>query len=105
MTHPLIYAHISIFPPEINKFCYIKKYRYRSHFSTLLLILLAFLESLKIFLINLVIILMMLEKMATQGLLKMTVFWNKGYEVIIPARKTLFLRGRLGSSSIIWDWH
>ena len=48
---------------------------------------------------------MMLEKMATQGLLKMTVFWNKGYEVIIPARKTLFLRGRFGSSSIIWDWH
>ena len=48
---------------------------------------------------------MMSEKMATQGLLKMTVFWNKGYEVIIPARKTLFLRGLLGSSSIIWDWH
>ena len=38
------------------------------------LIILDFLESLKIFLINLVIILMMLAKMATPGLLKVTVF-------------------------------
>ena len=28
-------------------------------------------------------ILMMSEKMATLGLLKITVFWNKGYDVII----------------------
>ena len=27
---------------------------------------------------------MMSAKMATQGLLKITVFWNKGYDVIIP---------------------
>ena len=27
---------------------------------------------------------MMLAKMATPGLLKITVFWNKGYDVIIP---------------------
>ena len=32
-----------------------------------------------------VIILMMSAKMATPGLLKTTVFWNKGYDVIIPA--------------------
>ena len=38
---------------------------------------------LEIFLINLVIILMMSAKMATPGLLKITVFWNKGYDVII----------------------
>ena len=44
---------------------------------------LAFLKSLKIFLINLIIILMMSAKMATPGLLKITVFWNKGYDVII----------------------
>ena len=29
-------------------------------------------------------ILMMLAKMATPDLLKATVFWNKGYDVIIP---------------------
>ena len=39
---------------------------------------------LNIFLIKLVIILMMLAKMANSGLLKITVFWNKGYDVIIP---------------------
>ena len=42
-----------------------------------------FSDSLKIFLIKLVIILMMSAKMATPGLLKITVFWNKGYDVII----------------------
>ena len=31
-----------------------------------------------------VIILTMSAKMATPGLLKITVFWNKGYDVIIP---------------------
>ena len=66
-----------------RKFFYIKKYRYRLHFSTIFLILLAFLESLKICLINLVIILMMSAKMATPGLLKITVFWNKGFDFII----------------------
>ena len=29
VTNPLISAGISIFSPEISKFCYIKKYRYR----------------------------------------------------------------------------
>ena len=71
------------FSPVISRSCYIMKYRYRLNFSTKFLILLAFLESLKIFLINLVIILMMSAKMATPGLLKITVFWNKGYDVII----------------------
>ena len=27
---------------------------------------------------------MMLAKMSTSGLLKTTVFWNKGYDIIIP---------------------
>ena len=57
----------------INNFCYIKKYRYKFHF----------LGFLKICLINLAIILMMAAKMATPGLLKTTVFWNKNYDVII----------------------
>ena len=76
-------ADISIFSPEISKFCYIKQYRYRLNFTTWFLIVLAFLESLQISLINLVIILMMSAKIATPVLLKITVFWNKGYDVII----------------------
>ena len=28
---------------------------------------------------------MMSAKMATPGLLKLTVFWNKGYDIMIPA--------------------
>ena len=57
--------------------------RYRLYFSRSFPILLAFLESFKIFLINLVIILMMSAKMATPDLLKVTTFWNKSYDVII----------------------
>ena len=37
VTHILISADISIFSLEINKFCYIKKYKYRLHFDTLFL--------------------------------------------------------------------
>ena len=84
VIHPMSPAGISNFLPEISKFCYIKKYMYRLHFDTKFLILLTFLESLKIVLIKKVIILMMSAKMATPGLLKITVFWNKGYDVIIP---------------------
>ena len=40
-------------------------------------------DSLDIFLINMVTILMMSAKIATLGLLKIKVFWNKGYDVII----------------------
>ena len=47
-------------------------------------ILLTFLESLKTFLINMVTILTMSAKMATQGLLKIKKgFLRKGYDVII----------------------
>ena len=34
VTHTLSSADISIFSPEISKFCYIKKYRYRLHLGT-----------------------------------------------------------------------
>ena len=78
VTHTPSSADISIFSPEISKFCCIKKYRYRLHFDTQFLLLLTFLESLKIFLINMVIILMMPSKMATQGFPKITIFLNKG---------------------------
>ena len=96
--------------------------------------------------------LMMSPKMATPGLLKITIFWNKAYDVIVSVdevknkflardlnyivdvfmcscdqslvtvaflseklskpqfykdltTKTVFLRGGLGSSLIICDWH
>ena len=62
--HPWISADISIVLPEINKFCYFKKYRYRFHLDTYFLIILMFLESLRIVLINMVKILMMSAKMA-----------------------------------------
>ena len=72
------------FSSEIRKFCYIKKYRYRLYFGTKFLIFLTFLESLGVFFNNLVIILLMSAKRATSDLLKITVFWNKIYNVIIP---------------------
>ena len=75
-------ADVSIFLLEISKVCYIKKYRYRLHFDTEFLTILTFLESSEVALINMVKILMMSAKMATPGLLKMKVFWNKGYNVI-----------------------
>ena len=34
VIHPSSSADISIFSLEINKFCYIKKYRYTLHFDT-----------------------------------------------------------------------
>ena len=33
LTHPLSSGDISIFSSEINKFRYVKKYRYRLHFD------------------------------------------------------------------------
>ena len=56
-----------------------------------------FLESLKIFLINLVKILMMSAKMAPPDLLKITVFWNKGSVVKISFDKVV---GHLFTDSI-----
>ena len=83
VTHPMSPANISSFLLEIRKFGCIKKHMYRLHFDTKFLILLTFLESLKIVLTKKVIILMMLAKMAIPGVPKITVFRNKGYGVII----------------------
>ena len=74
VTHILSSTDISIFPPEISKFCYIKKWKCRFHFGTQFLILLTFFESLKIVLINIVTILMMSAKAAALGLLEIKVF-------------------------------
>ena len=73
MTHPMSPANISNFSQKIPKFCYINKYMCRLDFETKFEILLTFLESLKIVLIKKVI-LMILAKMATAGLPKITVF-------------------------------
>ena len=43
----------------------------------------SFFNSLKIVLINMITILMISAKMATLGFLKITVFWNKGYDVVM----------------------
>ena len=83
VKHPLSSVDISNLLPEIRKFCYIKKYMYRLHFDTKLPILLNFLGSLKIVFDKKVRILMMSAKVATPGLLKIKVFWKKGYDVII----------------------
>ena len=84
MTYFLSSTGINIFSSGISKFCYITEYKYRLHFSTQFLILLTFFESLKIFLINMVTILMISAKLATPDLLKIKIFQNKGSDVIIP---------------------
>ena len=58
---------------EISNFCCIKKYTYRLHLNTCL-ILWTFFESLRVALINVVAILMTSAKLATPGLLKIKVF-------------------------------
>ena len=73
VTHPLSSAKTSNFSPEISKFYYIKKYMYRLHFDIKLLILLTFLESIKIVLIKKVAILVMPAKTANPGLLKIKI--------------------------------
>ena len=83
MPFSLSSADTSIFSREIRKFCYIKKYIYRLNFDTEFLILLFLFEPLKVILINIVAISKMSSKLATPGLLKITVFWIKGYDVII----------------------
>ena len=79
--------HQHFFLPENSNFCYIKRYRYKLYTS--FLILLTFFESWKIFLINILTSLMMSAKMATLGFLKVKVFWNKGYHVIIPVYEVI----------------
>ena len=51
--------------------------------DTLFLILSTFFKSFKIFLINMVTILMVSAKMANLVLLKIKIFWNKGYDIMI----------------------
>ena len=101
-TYSLRFADISIFSPEISRFCYIKKYRYRLHFDTYFLILLTFL----FFLVNMVTILMMPAKMTNPDLFKIKEFWNKGYDVIIcvhgVTKKTLSRNSSYIIDVVMW---
>ena len=83
VAHFLSIADMIIFSPEISSFCYIKKCRCRLHFNTLFSIISSFFELLKVFLINIVVILMISEKLATPGLLEIKVFRSKGHDVIV----------------------
>ena len=74
VTHPLSYADINIFSLEISRFCYIRKYTYRFAFWYIISNSFNFFEFLKIFLIDMVTILMMSAKFATPGLLKIKTF-------------------------------
>ena len=74
VIHSLSSPDISIFSPKISKFCYTKKHAYRLDFDTKFLIILTFLESLVIVLINMVTILMISAKITTPGLLKIRIF-------------------------------
>ena len=89
VTHPLSSADISLFSPEVSKSCYIKKSTYRLDFDTWFQFFLTFLESLVIVLKNMVTILMMSAKITTPGLLKIRVFWNNGYDVIISVHDVI----------------
>ena len=83
VIHPSSSAEISIFSSEINFFCFIKKCRYRLHFNAWFLILFILLEPLKVVLINMVVMLVSLTKLATLGLFKIKAFWNKCYDIKI----------------------
>ena len=78
VTHNLSSTDISIFSLEISKFCYIKKYRYRLHFGTEFLTFLTFIDSEKGFKKD------FFNKTGYNFDEIITVFWNKGYDVIIP---------------------
>ena len=80
---PLEFCWHQHFSPEISKFCYIKKYRYRLHFDAYFSIIFTLFESWKIVLINMVTTLMSSAKMATPDLLKIKVFWSKGCDALI----------------------
>ena len=76
-----------------------------------------FFESLKTVLINIVTVLMMSPKMAIVGLLKIKVFWNKGYDVIISVHDVtnkilssgsnyivdVVMWRKFGNSAFLWE--
>ena len=105
VTQTLNSADISIFSTEISRFCYTRNTDIDCSLVHKFLILLVFLEFLKICMINLVIILTMSARIATPGLPKMTVFLSKGHDVIILSRDSnhivdVFMCPKFGNCSI-----
>ena len=74
VTHLLSSAEISISSPEISNFVISKNTKVDC---------INFFESLKVILINMVATFMMSANLAPLVFLKVKVFWNKGYDVII----------------------
>ena len=68
VTQPLSFSDISVFSSETNKYCYINK---QMHVDTIFLILLTFFDSLKIFSIKMVAILIKIVAYCRFS-------WNKG---------------------------
>ena len=83
-THPELWRHRHFFIGNQQTLLY-QEIQIQIAFWYIILILLTFLEFLKIFLINMAISLIMSAKMAPPGLLKTTVFWNKDYDIITTA--------------------
>ena len=65
VIHTFSFSKISIFSPEISKFCYIRKHRYRLHFDTQFEILSTDFKSLRILLIKMVATFEISAKMTT----------------------------------------
>ena len=79
VKHPVPFVEINIFSPKISNFSHINKIdcisgKYRLYFNTQFHILLTFLGSLKVALINVVAIMMISTKLPTLGLPKTKVF-------------------------------
>ena len=85
MKHTLIFADISVFLSEISKFCYIKKYRYKIVFWYVISIYFTFswvfIDFYKKHCYNFDDV----SKTAAAALLKIKIFWNKGYYAIYSA--------------------
>ena len=71
-----------------------KKYRYGLNFDTQFQIILTWFKFLKVFILNMVGILKMSAKLATLHFLKLRVFWNTLYEVIISVQDVINILSR-----------
>ena len=76
------------------------------HFDKWFLAILTFFEALKIILISMVITFMISAERTTPGLLKLNVFWNKGYDFIISVNdirnKILWLNSNYIAEGVTW---
>ena len=88
VTQPLISADISIFSPE-NNFAISRNTDTDCTFMHNFQFFQLFFEHLKIVLINMVTILIISAKMAALGFLKIRIFWNKCYDIIISVHDVI----------------